>query len=416
MDDGHSALSKISPGVLGILREIGEVGEKTGKSVYIVGGFVRDLLLGRENLELDVVLEGDAIALARLLAERWGGQTHTHDRFGTATAARSDGLKIDFVSARSETYARPGALPSVKRGNIVDDLWRRDFSINALAIRIDPEAFGEIVDVTDGLSDLRAGVIRALHDRSFIDDPTRIFRAIRYEQRYRFQIRERDIELIHDAVGQGTLNQVSGQRLRNEIDRILDEPTALQAVRRMNDLNLFCAIHPDWRPPENLEERWSAAQHAVDWSCSLNERVDVTAIRWMALFDALSVVEAVSDRLALENRLRDRLFAKAKLPFHLGNLHADSRPSEVYQLLEPYPLEAILFTLAQTTRPDWRRDKIEDYLIRSRKAQPLVIGDDLIQLGLKPGPAFADLLWRAFAAQLDGEATTKQEIYRLLGY
>ena len=214
-------LSNISPYIRRLLQEIGRFGEETSQSIYVVGGFVRDLLIGRENLDIDIVVEGDAVDFAYQLAEVWASKVQPHHQFKTATITRLDGLKLDFVSARNETYSSPGALPSVEYGTIVEDLRRRDFSINALAIGLQPDAFGELVDCTEGLQDLRAGRIRVLHKRSFIDDPTRIFRAIRYERRYNFQIAESDQQRMLAAIEQGVLNLISGQRIRNEIDHIL---------------------------------------------------------------------------------------------------------------------------------------------------------------------------------------------------
>ena len=444
-------LSSISPRIRRLLQKIGEFGEQASRSVYVVGGFVRDLLIGRENLDLDIVLEGDAIPFASQLAEAWAGEVQVHRKFGTATVTRPDALKIDFVSARNETYPRPGALPSVKYGTIAADLRRRDFSINALAMRLNPGHFGELVNCMDGLRDLRAGRIRALHDRSFIDDPTRIFRAIRYEGRYGFQIVEGDQRYIHDAICQGVLNLISGQRIRNEIDRILLEEAVPRMVHRMREFNLFRAIHPAWEISPNFDALWTAAGQAIKWASTYlpNDQINTSAIRWMTLLTDSSptsplapllkgegeesggeappshllpsprrggvggevyTIEVVSDRLALENQLQAKLIAKEQLWRVLDRLSASSKPSEVYQLLNPYPLESLVFALTQPDQPDWRVEKIEVYLTHLKDIQPLITGDDLIRQGLKPGRAFAALLQKAFAAQLDGKISTKQEL------
>ena len=206
--------------ILNLLQEIGEVG---GKGTYLVGGFVRDLLLKRPSLDIDIVVETDAIQVAKTMQHQWNGTLHVHPQFGTATVtpANSNLPKIDFVTARCETYKTAGALPIVARGTLTDDLYRRDFSINALAMRLDPNAFGTIVDKTGGLEDLESGIIRVLHPRSFTDDPTRIFRAYRYAGRYGFRIANTDTPLIQEALA--VLAQLSGERIRNEIDRILLE-------------------------------------------------------------------------------------------------------------------------------------------------------------------------------------------------
>ena len=408
--------SNISPHIRRLLQEIGRFGEDTSQSIYVVGGFVRDLLIGRENLDIDIVVEGDAVDFACQLAEVWESKVQAHHQFKTATIIRLDGLKLDFVSARNETYPSPGALPSVEYGTIMEDLRRRDFSINALAIRLQPDTFGEIVDCTDGLQDLRAGRIRVLHAQSFIDDPTRIFRAIRYEGRYDFQIAESDQKHMHDAIKQGVLNLISGQRIRNEIDHILSEEAAPQMINRMGAFDLFDTIHPTWKISPNFDVLWIAAGQAIKWASTAlpNDPINTRAILWMTLLTAVDSIEAISRRLGLENELCTKLSTQAQLEHDLNALSVSSKPSEVYQLLNPYPLEPIVFVLTQPNQPDWRVEKMSNYLTHLRSVQPLVTGDDLIQRGLKPSRAFSDLLWKAFAAQLNGQVSTTQETYKLL--
>ena len=409
-------LSRISPGICCLLQEIGQFGAETSLAVYVVGGFIRDLLIGRENLDIDIVVEGNAVDFAYQLAQVWGGQVQAHHQFRTATVTRSDGLKLDFVSARNETYRSPGALPSVEYGTIAEDLRRRDFSINALAMQLRPDIFGELVDCTDGLRDLRAGRIRTLHKQSFVDDPTRIFRAIRYAGRYSFRITEDDHQRMLDVINKGLLNLVSGQRIRNEIDHILSEDAAPQIVNWMGEFDLFGAIHPTWTIAPNFDALWIAAGQALEWALTYlpNDPINARAILWMTLLTAPEAIEVVSSRLVLENQLCTKLGVQARLEHNLKVLSASSKPSEVYQLLNPYPLEPIVFAMMQPNQPDWYVGKIGNYLTHLKSVQPLVSGDDLVQQGLKPGRAFSDLLWKAFAAQLDGKVSTPQEIYQFL--
>jgi tRNA nucleotidyltransferase (CCA-adding enzyme) len=408
--------SSVSPHIRRLLQEIGRFGEDKSQPVYVVGGFVRDLLIGRENLDIDIVVEGDAVDVAYQLAEVWESKVQVHYQFKTATITRLDGLKLDFVSARNETYPSPGALPSVEYGTITEDLRRRDFSINALAVQLQPDAFGELIDCTDGLQDLRAGRIRVLHAQSFIDDPTRIFRAIRYEARYNFQIDESDRQQILDTIDQGVLDFISGQRIRNEIDHILLEEVAPQMIKRMDEFDLFGTIHPTWKISPNFDVLWTTAGQAIKWaSTSLpNDPINTRAIFWMTLLTAVDSIETISSRLELENELCTKLSAVTQLEHDLHTLSVSSKPSEVYQRLSPYPLEPIVFVLAQPNQPAWRVDKMSNYLTHLRSVQPLVTGDDLIQQGLKPSRVFSDLLWKAFAAQLDGKVSTTQEIYQFL--
>ena len=408
--------SNVSPHIHRLLQEIGRFGEEKSQPVYVVGGFVRDLLIGRENLDIDIAVEGDAVEFACRLAEVWESKVQAHHQFKTATITRLDGLKLDFASTRNETYPRPGALPSVEYGTITEDLRRRDFSINALAMRLQPNTFGELVDCTEGLQDLRAGRIRVLHERSFIDDPTRIFRAIRYEGRYNFQIAESDQIRMLDAIKQGVLNLISGQRIRNEIDHILSEEAALQMINRMGVFELFGTIHPTWKISPNFDVLWTTAGQAIKWtSTSLpDDPINTRAILWMTLLPAVHSIEVISSRLELENEFCTKLSTQAQLEHDLNALSVSSKSSEVYELLNPYPLEPIVFTLMLPNQPDWRVEKMSNYLTHLRGVQPLVTGNDLIQQGLKPSRAFSDLLWRAFAAQLDGKVSTTQETYQFL--
>lgn len=491
--------SSIPREILDLLRRIGS---STRLSICIVGGFVRDLLLERENLDLDIVVEGDAISFARELGENWGWEVQTHQRFGTATLIQSAQARIDFASARSETYEHHGALPLVTYGTIEDDLRRRDFSINALAVRLNTDNFGVLLDYFDGVNDLRSGRVRALHSESFLDDPTRIFRAVRYEGRYDFRIDSRDQKRIHEALHQGVLDRISGERIRNEIDYILTEDAVPRMVQRLREFDVFPAIHPEWKVAQDFGVDWTAVQKAVDWALVnlADEEIDQNQIAWMALLGATNwnesqsrregtpayVIQAIADRLVLPYHLRrlfqtdaglqrdlvegkisekmretlkkkdislsrnatirvgnnrwlisdtynkktltirkenqalhvceiqTKLTASQHLYEVLGRLFPDSKPSEVYRMLEPYTAEALVYAIMQPDQPGWRAEKIEDYLVNLRKIEPLIGGDDLIRLGMQPGKAFKNLISKAFAAQLDGEISTKQKAYEFL--
>ena len=474
-------LSNIPEPILNLLYEIGEV---AGKNAYLVGGFVRDLLLKRPSLDIDIVIEGDAIRVAETMCDRWDGTLEVHPQFGTATVTPQniDLPKVDFVTARSETYQGAGTLPIVQSGTLTDDLHRRDFSINALAMRLDINAFGAIVDETGGLEDLEASIIRVLHKQSFIDDPTRIFRATRYAGRYNFRIAETDEALIREALR--VLPQLSGERIRNEIDRVLLEKHAAKIVEHLTQLGVWEIIATDWNIPATFTYDSKKAEQAVSWASAhlVDEMFQPERVRWMTLFGTdmpIYQIEAISFRLILEHQLQ-RLVSRAqamkrdlsleqvtdadfeKLGFPLskntsiehqngmwcivdsdnmntyvcgeGNLYRVQtpftayrqleqtltalqktiKPSEVYQLLKPYPLEALALGYIDTIVPEWKREKIKDYLLILRKVQPFITGKDLIAFGKKPGKAFEPQLWKLFAAQLDGEISKKEEAYSRL--
>ena len=292
-----------------ILREIGEI---SGKQAFLVGGSVRDLLLGRPTFDIDIVVEGDAIRVAEQLQNRWNGTLQVHPQFGTATVTPADPNKpkVDFVTARRETYQKPGTLPNVERGSIVDDLQRRDFSINALAMRLDTTDFGSVIDQTGGLDDLKTGVIRVLHNKSFIDDPTRIFRAYRYAGRYNFCIAETDVLLIEKALP--LLAQLSGERIRNEIDRALLEDDASKIVHQLAESGVFESIFPGWKISPIFSCDFQAAQQAISWASQHipDEDFQPNIVRWMALFGTRNLqgipifqIEALCFKLVLAHQL-----------------------------------------------------------------------------------------------------------------
>ncbi len=300
----------IPESLLDILHEIGEVG---GKHAYLVGGSVRDLLLKRPTFDIDIVVEGDAIRVAKEMQSRWNGTLQVHEQFGTATVtpANPNNPKVDFVTARCETYQKPGTLPKVKRGTITEDLQRRDFSINALAMRLDSTNFGDVIDKTGGLDDLKTGTVRVLHDQSYIDDPTRIFRACRYAGRYDFRIADDDILLIKKAIP--LLAELSGERIRNEIDRVLLENSAPQIVQELAQLGVYQAISPGWKISRTFSSDFQTAQQAISWASEhiADDDFQPNIVRWMSLFGISNLhgmpiyqIEALCFRLVLEHQLR----------------------------------------------------------------------------------------------------------------
>ncbi len=254
-----------------LIKRVAQVAHERHEALYIVGGFVRDLILERPSIDFDLVLEGEAIALARSLAKRFGGRVTSHARFGTAKwhlpqtekvlpndEPRGDHLKaVDLVSARTEFYTHPTALPTVERGSIKLDLHRRDFTMNTLALRLDGRHYGDLHDYWGGLQDIQQGIVRVLHSLSFIDDPTRILRAVRFEQRFDFEIDERTLQLLLEA--RPLIDKLSGDRIRHELNIILDDLSRVNILSRLNELGLLTAIHVDlaWDTwvKENLEIR-----------------------------------------------------------------------------------------------------------------------------------------------------------------
>src|SRR3989338_8065362 len=249
-----------------LLKMIGRKANEIGSSAFVVGGLVRDLLMGFKNIDLDIVVEGDAIELGSALVGDLGAALVAHKRFGTCTILTKEKLKIDLATARKESYERPAALPTVEFSSLKNDLSRRDFTINAMAVSINRETFGQLIDFFKGVSDLRHGRIRVMHDKSFIDDPTRIFRAVRFEQRFGFAIDGHTQELIQNAVGpERMFEHVGPQRIRDEVILILKEKEPIRALKRMEELHEFRFIHPKIKFGRDTERSFRAVGEACEW-------------------------------------------------------------------------------------------------------------------------------------------------------
>jgi tRNA nucleotidyltransferase (CCA-adding enzyme) len=408
MDDNLSDLLQktISSDELDLIHRVADEASALGFPIYIVGGFVRDLLLGHSTLDFDLVLEGDAIKLADSLASKYGGKATIHQKFGTAKWLIDNHSFVDLISARSETYKHPAVLPTVKIGTISDDLQRRDFTINTLAIRLDGNHFGEMHDELGGMDDLQHGLVRVLHPRSFPDDPTRMFRAVRYEQRYDFKIETETLALIPEA--RELIDKLSAQRIRHELDLILDEPNAASMLARLDELGLLKPIHPSLRYDKALQTRFESATD-FPFGFSSSGLSNIRDLRWLLWLMTLSNKEIASlnKRLHFTTPLLKSLLASSKL---LADLTAFSnlKPSQCVERLGKFPLQAIYAVLraAPRGRP---KQALEKYLSEWRHVQPKTTGHDLKKLGLEPGPRYQAILKKLRNAWLDGEVKSIKE-------
>jgi tRNA nucleotidyltransferase (CCA-adding enzyme) len=382
-----------------------------GLPLYIVGGSVRDLMLGRHLNDFDLTVEGDAISLARSLASKHGGRVTAHTNFGTAKWFVPNHIKsgvdaqdaLDIISARAETYKHPAALPTVSMGNIDDDIHRRDFTINALAIRLDGSHFGELRDDLNGMDDLQHGIVRVLHSRSFIDDPTRMYRAVRYEKRYLFNIADDTLALIPEA--RSLVGKLSAQRIRHEIDLILEEPNAVSMLARLGELDLLASIHPAL---SNFSQSSLATLKSDD--AALQNRLS----RWILWLMHLTEqeIESVNARLHFTADLLKMLRSAAL--FNANQTAVTGlKPSQSVELLEGYSLRA-LETIYHVLPDEEAKNKISTYLSEWRYIKPKTTGQDLKKRGLKPGPQYAEILHRLRAAWLDGEVKTEEEELMML--
>jgi tRNA nucleotidyltransferase (CCA-adding enzyme) len=402
-----------------LLIEFGRVGDALGYSVYAVGGFVRDLLLRVENFDVDIVVEGDGIRLAEEFEKMFPCRIRTHKKFGTAIILFPDGSKVDVATARWEFYDSPAALPTVEKASIKTDLYRRDFTINTLVIQLNPKAFGELIDFFGGVKDIKEKVIRVLHNLSFVEDPTRVFRAIRFEQRFGFQIGKHTQNLMKNAVKVGFLERLSGGRVLSEFILILQEGDPLPALKRMRDFNLFHFLHPSLQFDEQAEVLFEQIHHVISWFdlLFLEQQYGRWLIYFYGLIDFLKEgeIEDLCRRLAMNEKLKKRLMegklqADQALLQIFSWINADRRPkrSEIYNILDPLSTESKLFMMAKTTQVETRR-YISLYFTQLKDTKPLLRGRDLIQMGMKSGPLIKKALTGLLKARLDEQVITRQD-------
>ena len=395
--------------------------------LYLAGGVARDLLLSQPTLDLDLVVEGDAIGFARSLARVYGGQAQAHQAFGTAkwrldeAVADKLGLAldelpahVDFVTARGEIYERPTALPSVSPSDIGRDLRRRDFSVNAIAIQLSPaERAGGLLDPCGGGGDLKGGLIRALHDQSFVDDPTRILRAHRYAGRLRFTIEPRTGEWMRAALP--LLAWLSGQRLRNEIDAILREPEAGAIMLALQSAGALIHIHPAFALSPDLSERLARCQRTqAPWTSEIGDR---RTLRWILLMSGVESgeVKSLCERLALTKTLSHSIEASASLLDLARQMERPAlRPSEIAQLLDGFPEAALQAGWLLLAEKPAARDGIAAYAAEWRQRRSLISGDDLKAMGVAPGPRYRQILDRLRFAWIDGELNSAEDEFAML--
>ena len=372
-------------------------------AIYLVGGSVRDLLLNRPTLDVDLTLEGDAPALARRVAIGLEDVRCTvHPAFGTATLKGAD-FRLDVATARVETYERPGALPSVHPGSLQDDLCRRDFTVNAMALALTGDQRGVITDPFDGKSDLQAGLLRVLHEASFRDDATRILRAARYASRLSFRLEPNTMRWLRRDVTY--LGAISGHRIREELARIFHEPQPERILMRLSELGALQAIHPTLSFDGSQAEEFGKLReiHAAP-----SRTIYLALLAWGA---SRPEATALAARLALNKRETEAVRAVAPVRALERDLSAEVKPSRAVELLSPFPSAAV-WALAAASRES-ARVQAARYLHRWRYVKPFLDGHALQTLGATPGPQLGQALRRLKAAKLDGEVRSRRDEERL---
>lgn len=428
----------VPPARLALLHTLAEEADKVNLPIFVVGGFVRDLLLERPSLDFDIVVEGDAIFFANRLADRLGGRVLTHHRFGTAkwdiSKTRSQLLKslplnpeegragrlpetLDLITARTEFYEQPAALPTVESSSIKMDLHRRDFTINTLALRLDGEHYGKIHDYWGGLSDLHKGHIRVLHALSFVDDATRLLRAVRFEQRFGFTIEPRTRALMAESLP--LLKRLTGARLRHEINQILAEPGAAVMLARLDELGILETIHPALPWSQNLADQMNTLDvESIDPAWGLSKQADHLSLKqklsyliWLGRLPE-PTLRAIASRLRFKSDLKRLLLETSKVNRALPGL-VGSKPSEIVHALEKTPRLA-LYAACINTRDQAQRDLLWQFISQWESVAPHTTGDDLREMGLQPSPAYGQILDALRDAWLNGEIHSKEEEAQLL--
>jgi tRNA nucleotidyltransferase (CCA-adding enzyme) len=408
---------------LALLQLIAGESEASDIALYIVGGFVRDLILETPSVDFDLVVEGDAIALGKSLSSQYGGQVSSHRRFGTAKwqldpqnenlgrALQLDTSElpetVDFVSARTEFYSHPTALPSVTEGSIKLDLHRRDFSINTLALRLDGHHYGQLLDPWGGGRDIREKQIRVLHSLSFVDDPTRMLRAARLEQRLGFSIETRTLELLEKALP--LLDNVSGERIRSEIHAVLKEPRFGSIMQRLHQLGLLQAIYPALGWDDWIEVRIAAARDLVaPVSWKLESQPTSSELFYALWLYRLSASEAgaVCERLHVSQNEATVIMRAGR---QICDLTQNQSPSEWVTCLDAEPEAALVATWLALEDQAAAQEIVEKYLSEWRWVQPVVDGDSLRDLGLPPGPSYRGILGALRTGWLDGEIRSQED-------
>jgi tRNA nucleotidyltransferase (CCA-adding enzyme) len=381
------------------LQEAGSISDRLGSKTYLVGGAVRDLLLNRVNLDLDLVVEGDASKMAEELARIKNGKVIAHSRFNTAKIKWGRWV-VDIASARSEGYPRPGALPSVKPSEIKSDLIRRDFSINAMAIYLEPAKFGELIDLYGGRRDLEQSSIRVLHDDSFKDDATRIWRAVRYEQRLGFKIDPHTLDLIKENLYY--LDTISGDRIRHELELCLEEERPEKILLRADQLGLLAKINPSLAADEVMKKVFIKARGILQPFSPPEDLYFVFLMRNLNPEELNKVIAYLKLTRPVTLTLLDSLSLKNDLKM-LGE--PDIPPSWIYRYLSPYSLNAIIANLIYCDN-HLIQQRMELFINKLRHVQPALSGEDLIEAGVPSGPRIKRILDTLREARLDGKVTT----------
>ena len=398
------------------LESIAQIGDRLNLSIYAVGGFVRDLLLNIPNQDIDIVVEGDGIAFAACLAEELGGRVTSHEKFGTSVVIFSDDYRIDVATARMEYYKHPGALPTVEKSSVKSDLFRRDFTVNCMAVKLTGINAFCLIDFFNGERDLRSKEIHVLHSLSFIEDPCRLFRAIRFEQRFGFKVGKQAEAFMRNTIKKRLVDSLTGTRLFNEIKLLLNEKRQMDCIRRMQELELFQFVSPemlaareDLEVLERLESVFSWADRVIT-----ADKPDVWYVYFLGLFYSLKedAFLKAADRLHLPTRMKNSLQADrthCRESLELLKSQKEWGPKEIYHAFANLSVEAVVYLIALSSTDRLNQYANIYFAQYQGKAEPSLTGDDLVKMGLEPGPVFQSVLNALREARVMGSVSSREE-------
>lgn len=394
---------------LGTLFLIGQEAERLGAKAYLVGGMVRDMIMGHTNVDIDIVVEPEAIPLARSLTKLLNAECVEYPKFGTATLTLSNGEHLDFVSARTEFYAMPAAMPDVEYATIKQDLYRRDFTINTLALSLNSSAFGNLLDFFGGREDLKQGLVRVLYNLSFVEDPTRIIRAVRFEQRYGFRMEEQTERFLRNALENAVMEKVSREKLRDELYLLLNEKAAPKSILRMDELGVWPHIFPAFTlSDQQIGFLRELAHKAHD---ELDRFTLYMAV--LLLYRPFTTWAAVVDSLKLPKRSRDVVLELSLHGDEILRMVSDelTTPADLWLKLEPLHAETrLLITLLAGDEGLHKLQASTDLADN----KPVLSGADLISSGVEPGPVVGHILRELKKARLDGKVTSREEEFEFV--
>ncbi|HPC66750.1 MAG TPA: CBS domain-containing protein [Syntrophorhabdaceae bacterium] len=407
---------RLDKDTLSKLIDMGNLADEMGYHAYLVGGFVRDLLLRIYNNDIDIVIEGDGLKFASELSKRYNAKVRQHQEFETAKVLYRDGFKVDIATARLEYYKSPAALPTVEHSSLKLDLQRRDFTINTLAISLNKNTFGHLIDFFGAQRDIKERVIRVLHSLSFVEDPTRVFRAIRFEHRFDFQIGKHTLNLIKNAAKMGFFSKIKGKRIWAELALILLEDSPEKILKRLQELDLLRFVYPDLVFDKDRERLFGQMNNVFKWYELLykGRTCDKVGFYILGLTDQLKQDKVVDfcERLELKETLKRKTIENVEkirdtlIKFAIGM--ASMSKSMIYRTLDQLSDEARLFIMAKTKSEEIKKI-ISNYITYIDSYKPILNGRDLKNMGLKEGPVYKEILERLRDAKIDNNLRTKEE-------